>query len=118
MPFRFEGLDIWHKARAYAGRVYRLTARFPRQEDYGLTSQINRAANSIALNIAEGSAKGTGKAFDYHLSVAVGSVFEVVSAGFLALDRGYITPEEHQTLYDEGEQLAKSINAFRRTLRR
>jgi four helix bundle protein len=116
MPFRFEGLEIWHRARAYAAKVYGLTARFPRREDYGLTSQLNRAANSIALNIAEGSAKGTAKAFDYHLDVAVGSVFEVVSGGFLALDRGYITSEEQQALYDEGEQLAKSINAFRRTL--
>ncbi|MGQ9586338.1 MAG: four helix bundle protein [Anaerolineae bacterium] len=117
MPFRFEGLEIWHRARAYATRVYGLSARFPRREDYGLTSQINRAVNSIALNIAEGSAKRTPKAFDYHLDVAIGSAFEVVSSAFLALDRGYITLAEHQTLYDEGEQLAKSINAFRKTLR-
>jgi len=117
MPFRFESLEIWQRARAYATRVHGLTARFPRQEDYGLTSQINRAVNSIALNIAEGSAKRTSKAFDYHLDVAVGSVFEVVGGGFLALDRGYITQQEHQMLYDEGERLAKSINAFRKTLR-
>ena len=117
MPFRFESLDIWHMARTYATKVYALTARFPRREDYGLTSQLNRAANSIALNIAEGAGKSSDRAFDYHLDVAVGSIFEVVSGSFLALDRGYITEQEQRRLYDDGEQLGKSINAFRKTLR-
>ena len=117
MPFRFEGLDIWHMARAYATKVYAATAKFPRKEDYGLTSQLNRAVNSISLNIAEGSAKRTNKAFDYYLEIAVGSTFEVVAGSFLALDRGYIAEDEQKELYDEGEVLGKSINAFRRTLR-
>jgi four helix bundle protein len=117
VPFRFESLDIWHMARAYATKVYAVTARFPRHEDYGLRSQMNRAVNSISLNIAEGAAKSTNKAFDYHLEIAVGSTFEVVGASFLALDRGYITEQEQKILYDDGERLAKSINAFRNTLR-
>ncbi|MEA3459950.1 MAG: four helix bundle protein [Chloroflexota bacterium] len=117
MPFRFESLDIWHMARTYATKVYALTARFPRRENYGLTSQLNRAANSIALNIAEGAGKSSDRAFDYHLDVAVGSIFEVVSGSFLALDRGYITEQEQRRLYDDGEQLGKSVNAFRKTLR-
>ncbi len=64
MGFRFENLDIWHQARAIASKVYAITARFPRHEDYGLKSQMNRAVNSISLNIAEGAAKSTKKAFD------------------------------------------------------
>lgn len=64
MAFRFESLNIWHMARAHATTVYSLSARFPRHEDYELKSQINRAVNSISLNIAEGSAKSTKKAFD------------------------------------------------------
>ena len=116
MPFRFESLEIWHKARAYATKVYAVTAKFPRHEDYGLRSQMNRAVNSVGLNIAEGSAKSTHKAFDYHLEIAVGSTFEVASASFLALDRGYITEQEQKELYEDGERLGKSINAFRNTL--
>ena len=104
-------------ARAYATKVHAATARFPRKEDYGLTSQLNRAANSISLNIAEGAARSTNKGFGYHLEISVGSTFEVVSRTFLALDRSYIDKDEQQALYDEGEVLAKSINAFRRTLR-
>jgi len=83
---------------------------------YGLRSQMNRAVNSIGLNIAEGSAKGSNKAFNYHLEVAIGSTFEVAAASFLARDNAYITNEEHTELYNEGQKLAKSINAFRNTL--
>jgi four helix bundle protein len=117
MAFRFESLEIWHMARAYAGKVYAATSRFPRHEDYGLRSQMNRAVNSIGLNIAEGSGRSGHKAFDYHLEIAVGSVFEAVSAAFLAQDQGYVTEHEREGLYDEGERLAKAINAFRHTLR-
>jgi four helix bundle protein len=116
--FRFETLEVWQMARAYANRVYALTAHFPRHEDYGLRSQMNRAVNSIGLNIAEGTDKSSNKALDYHLEVAVGSTYEITAAGFLALDRTYINEEEQRTLYTEGERLAKSINALRKSLTR
>jgi four helix bundle protein len=116
MAFRFENLDIWQKARAYATKVYTATAKFPRREDYGLTSQLNRAVNSIVLNIAEGSGRKSNKAFDYHLEIALGSAYEVVAGSFLALDRGYISAVEQQALYRECERISKGINAFRRTI--
>ena len=115
MAFRFETLEIWQMAKGYATGVYVITAKFPRHEDYGLKSQLNRAVNSIALNIAEGTAKNSNKAFDYHLEIALGSTFEVVAGVFLAKDRAYITEAEHSTLYEDGQRLAKSINAFRNT---
>jgi four helix bundle protein len=116
VSFRFEGLDIWQMAKEYATKVYAATAKFPRHEDYGLRSKMNRAVNSISLNIAEGSAKGTDKAFAYHLEIAVGSTFEVVAASVVAMQQAYISAEEHKALYDEGQRFAKSINAFRSTL--
>lgn len=103
-------------AREYATRVYVLTAKFPRHEDYGLKSQMNRAVNSINLNIAEGTAKNSNKAFDYHLEIALGSTFEVVAGSFIAKDREYMTEPEQENLYEYGQRLAKSINAFRNTL--
>lgn len=54
MAFRFEGLAIYQMARDFAETVYAASAKFPRKEEFGLTSQINRAVNSISLNIAEG----------------------------------------------------------------
>jgi four helix bundle protein len=116
MSFRFENLDIWHMAKDYAAKVYAPTSKFPRHEDYGLKSQMNNAVNSISLNIAEGSARSSNKAFDYHLEISVGSTFEVVGGSFLALERGYISEQEQKVLYEEGERLAKAINAFRNTL--
>lgn len=74
-------------AKNYATKVYAVTAKFPRHEDYGLKSQLNRAVNSISLNMAEGTAKSGHKAFDYHLEIGLGSTFEVVAAMFLASDR-------------------------------
>ena len=116
MSFRFETLDIWEQAKNYASKVYVATAKFPRHEDYGLKSQMNRAVNSICLNIAEGSVKTSKKAFDYQLEVALGSTVEVVAASCLALEQGYIADHEHKALYDQGQKLAKSINAFRKAL--
>lgn len=118
MAFRFETLEIWQLANSYASKVYRLTAKFPKHEDYGLRSQLNRAVNSINLNIAEGTAKNSNKAFDYHLEIALGSTFEVIAGLFLAKERAYILETEHGSLYEDGERLAKSINAFRNTLLR
>jgi four helix bundle protein len=94
MAFRFETLEIWQMAKEYATRVYAVTAKFPRHEDYGLKSQLNRAVNSIALNIAEGTARSSNKALDSHLELALGST----------------------VVYEDGQRLAKSINAFRNTL--
>lgn len=104
-------------ARACATKVYAATAKFPRKEDYSLTSQMNKAVNSISLNIAEGAGKKNNRAFDYHLEIALGSAFEVVAAAFLSLARGYISRGEQADLYNEGTRVCKSINAFRSTLR-
>src|SRR5687768_7237273 len=117
MGFRFENLEIWQLARAYATTVYNATAKFPAKEDFGLTSQMNRAVNSISLNIAEGSGKKSNKAFDYHLEISLGSACEVVSAAFLALDRGYIKQEEHGGLsrmratLQEHQRVSKYVNS-------
>lgn len=98
MAFRFETHEIWQMAKKYATRVYAVTAKFPRHEDYALKSLLNRAVNSIALNIAEGTAMSSNKAFDYHLELALGSTVAVVAGALLAKDRVYITEVEHSAL--------------------
>lgn len=74
---------------------------------------MNRAANSIVLNIAEGAGRRSDKAFDNFLEIAVGSTFEVAAASFRAIDEKYITEQEQQTRYSQAEILDKRINAFR-----
>lgn len=116
MAFRFETLEIWQTASSYAEKVYAVTSKFPRHEDYRLKSQMNRAVNSISLNLAEGTAKSSNKAFDYHFEIVLGSIYEVVAGSVPARDREYITEVEHNALYEDGQRLARSINAFRNTL--
>ena len=116
MAFRFEGLEIWQLAKAYAGRICAMTVQFPRKEDYALTSQLNRAAYSVVLNIAEGSGRDTDAEFNHFLSIAVGSVFEVVGGLHLARQQNYIDEKTFASLYEDGDKLARKINAFRNTL--
>jgi len=116
MAFRFEGLEIWHLAREYATHIYEVTAQFPRHERFALADQLNRAANSVVLNIAEGSGQDTPAQFSRYLGIAIGSVCEVVSGLFLALDRGYIDKATHARLYEEGDRLIRKITNFRKAL--
>src|SRR5574337_97552 len=113
MPFRFEGLEIWHKAREFSARIYEITAKFPTSELYGLASQMNRAANAVPLLIAEGAGLDTNALFNHRLGLAVGEIFEVVSGSFLAMDRKYVSAEMQAQVYEWGD----ALNAFRNTLR-
>ena len=63
MKFRFEGLEIWHRVREFSAKIHESTVKFPRQEMYGLTDQINRASDAVVLLIAEGSGLQTNALF-------------------------------------------------------
>jgi len=112
-----ETLEIWHMAREYATHVYAVTARFPNHERYALADQLNRAANSVVLNISEGSGQDTDAQFNRYLGIANGSVCEVIGGLFLALDRNYIDRTTQARLYDEGDHLIRKITNFRKTLK-
>ncbi|MBC7365436.1 MAG: four helix bundle protein [Undibacterium sp.] len=113
--FNFEKLEVWQKSVAYAGAVYRATKTFPKEEQFGLTNQIRRAAASIASNIAEGSARPPA---DYarFLGYAVGSLFEVVTQATIARNEAYITAEIYQQLYIDAEEISRMLSGLRRSL--
>jgi len=118
MAFRFEKLEIFQLALDFATSAYEKTMQFPAEERFDLTSQTRRAANSIALNIAEGSGRGTNKDFCHFLDIAVGSTFEVVTCFFLAKKHGYISEQTVENITREGEMLSKKIYSFKNTLGR
>src|SRR5215510_6882241 len=118
MAFRFEGLEIFHAAIDFSARVYETVRKFPADERFDLTSQTRRAVNSIALNIAEGSGRGTKKDFSHFLDIAVGSTFEVVTCFFLAKKHGYISEPDLENTKTEGETLSRKIHSFKNTLGR
>lgn len=78
MAFKFENLKVWQRAIDLSGEIYELTESFPKKELYVLTSQIQRASDSIALNIAEGSTGQTNPEFKRFLAIALRSAIEVV----------------------------------------
>ena len=85
----YRRLEVWKAAHQLTLQIYRVTTVFPRHEQFGLVSQLRRAAVSIGANIAEGSGRG-GKEFARYLAIALGSVNEVEYLLLVATDLGYV----------------------------
>jgi len=116
MAFRFESLEIWQEAVKFSNSIYDITSRFPKEELFGLSSQLNRATISMSANIAEGSASDSIKEFRMFLNIAIRSGVEVISELFIAKNRGYISEVKFSELYNTGELLIKRISSFRKCL--
>jgi len=110
--FRFEKLEVWKDAREFASLIYKISSKFPLDEKFGPTNQIRRAAISIALNIAEGSAKGSDPDLRRYLKMAQGSTNEVITATYIALDQQLLTTRDFQEIYDHGHKINAKINSF------
>jgi len=108
----FEDLKIWKDSRVFVKEIYIIVNNFPAKENYGLTSQVTRAAVSIMSNIAEGFARESNKEFIRFLIMARGSTAEVQSDLFIALDLKYINQKEFQSTYYQAEKLGKQINGL------
>jgi len=113
----FKKLIVWQKARKFVKDVYILTKKFPKEEHFGLTSQIRRAAVSIVSNIAEGSGRGTANDFARFLDIAQGSAYEVETQILLSFDLDYITIEEFTISNDKIQEIQKMINKLTHSLR-
>lgn len=115
--FKFEKLRVWQHALEFANEIHLMTRNFPKEELYILNSQIKRAADSIVLNIAEGSTGQSDPQFSKFLGYAIRSGIEVVACLHLGKKRGIITEEIFEKLYDEAHKLLRSIQALRKTLK-
>lgn len=118
MPFNFEKLLVWQKAVLLSVEVSKVVKTFPKDELFILTSQIKRAADSVALNIAEGSTGQTKPEFKRFLSIALRSNIEVVSCIFLARNRHIILLEDFDLIYKRCEEISVMINALKKSLDR
>ncbi len=117
MAFKFENLKVWQSAVELSGQVYELTEQFPKKEMFVLTSQMQRASDSIALNIAEGSTGQTNPEFRRFLSYALRSAIEVVSCLHLARRRKLIDEVRFEHFYNYLTELIKSIQALRNSIK-
>lgn len=116
MVFKFERLTVWQKALELSLGVHEVTRKFPREELYILTSQIKRAADSVVLNIAEGSTGQTTPEFKQFLGYAVRSALEVVACLHLGRKRGLVNERDFDRLYGQTEEVIKMIHGLRRSL--
>src|SRR3954465_5003547 len=114
--FNFEKLEVWHKATEFADLVYFLTRAFPGDERFGLTNQMRRAAVSISSNIAEGSSRSSKTDFARFIEISTGSLFEVVSQGFIAKRQGFLQDEQFQILYSAAEEQSRMQSGLRKAL--
>ena len=112
----FRNLKIYQRSIAYAVEIYRITGNFPKEELYGLTSQIRRAALSIALNIAEGSGNSSEKEFKRFLEIALQSDYEVMACLEIALRMKFYNQEAFTRLTAEADEIAAMIVGFSKSL--
>lgn len=96
--FNFEKLNVYNEAIAFVTAVYKATADFPKNEQFGLVNQLRRAAVSVVSNICEGSSRGQVE-FRRYLDISRGSIFECVGQLKIALELNYLTQEQHKPLY-------------------
>jgi four helix bundle protein len=114
----YRELVVWQKGVALVTDVYRLTANFPRQEIYGLTGQIRRAAASIPANIAEGQGRSTRGEFKQFLGYARGSLYELETHLLVAHNLGYLPANETSGLIAQIHEVGRLLNGLLKSLDR
>ena len=117
MSFKFEKLIIWQKAMNFGEEINLLAEAFTKKELYNLSSQITRAADSIALNIAEGSIEQSNAEYKRFLNYAIRSIAEVVTCLYKAKNRNYLSTELFNVYYDTSYELMNMTLAFKSKLK-
>lgn|SRR5512138_3452238 len=113
----FKSLIVWQKAHELVKFVYSETKSFPKEEQYGITSQIRRAAVSIPTNIAEGCGKHTEKEFAGYLQISMGSACETEYLMLLSLELGYLLQPKYEELEKTIIEIKKMLVSLLKNIR-
>jgi four helix bundle protein len=108
----FKKLLIWQKAMEVVIATYKAVEKFPKEERYGLRSQVTRSAVSIAANIAEGSAKSSQKEYKYYTEVALGSSYELETHMLIVEKLGWLLAEEVKEILGLIEEEQRMLSSF------
>jgi four helix bundle protein len=111
-----EKLDVRRKAIEFVLAVYKATESFPKEEKFGLTSQVRRAAVSIPANLAEGAARSSRKEFAHFISNAQGSASEAETELLIAHRLGYLSETKYALLREAHDDLGKMLNGLARNI--
>ncbi|MBQ6769691.1 MAG: four helix bundle protein [Bacteroidales bacterium] len=112
----FHNYKVWEKGHQFALHIYRKTKSFPKDELFGITSQIRRAATSISFNIAEGCGRRSDAEFAYFLNIAAGSASEVEEELLLSYDLEYMDSFSYHQLDKEVNDIKAMLNKLIETL--
>jgi four helix bundle protein len=113
---KFRELKVWQRAMDFVTESYRVSATFPGSEQFGLTSQMRRAATCIPLNIAEGAGSGSNAEFCQFLSYALRSTYEVMTALEIAQRLACCSLDKTQELFGEADEIAAMIVGLSRSI--
>lgn len=114
----YRDLLVWQRAMDLVDAVYRLTRGFPREEVYGLTSQVRRAAVSVPSNIAEGHGRQTQRHFLHFLSIARGSIKELETQVLIAKRLGYVDEDQSTKVLELTDQVSRLTTGLMNSLRK
>lgn len=112
----YKEMKIWQKARMLVKVGYKITKKLPKEELYGLTSQIRRAVVSVPANIAEGAGRSTDRDFCHFLDIARGSLFELDTLLILSSDLEYVSEEELNPVFESINEIVKMMVSFQSRL--
>ncbi len=113
----FRELKVWEKGHQVTLQIYSITQNFPREETYGLTSQMRRSSASIPTNIAEGCGKGSDAELARFMQIAMGSASELEYQLLLAKDLGYLENPVYERLHEGVIEVKKMLGPFIKKLR-
>ena len=117
MKFGFEDLKVWQEGMDLVKQVYKMTQNFPKGEQFGLTSQIRRAALSIPVNIAEGKGRYHRKEYIQFLYNARGSLYETITLLKISVALDYITQEEYQMITGVSQSIMSKLSGLINSLK-
>lgn len=113
----FKKLLVWQKGISLVKDIYRVSKDFPKDELYGLTSQMRRCSISIPSNIAEGSGQGTDKSFSHFLDISQGSSFELETQLIIAFELGYLSESDFNRLNSDLDEIQKMIAGLQKSIK-
>ena len=114
--YKFQKLEVYQLSLEYVNAIYKLSKQLPERERFNLANQMERAATSITLNIAEGSTGQSDPEQHRFLGLALRSYLETIACLDLIQNQGYTTPEELEPLREQGHLIFIKLSAFRKSL--
>ena len=113
--FSFEKLDVWKRSRELVREIYQLSASFPTEEKYGMTSQLRRATVSVSNNLAEGCSRKSQKDQAHFTQIAYSSLMEVLNLLILSVDLNFLEVNKYEIVRPLIEEISNKLNALRKS---